>query len=236
MNTNRVKKLILTSSLAAAAVATAPATLAETSGKTAAKQGIVFSTATIAGAALGGPLGMVVGALGGAYMGEHIEKADTAKQTELALAESKMQVAELQVQLARADAQVGELSSLALDKLEFQVLFHTGADQLTERGRARVVALAKFLQQHPDLSVRLTGHADPRGTDEYNNVLSEHRAISVQNALATLGVDERRIDRLGLGSNRSTAPKGDYEAYAMERRVDIEIYKPAFDVTLIQAH
>lgn len=236
MNTTSVKKLILTSGLSIAVAAATPATFAEVGGKTAAKQSVVFSTATIAGAALGGPLGMIVGAMGGAYMGEHIEKADAAEQTELALAESKMQVAELQVQLARADAQVGELSKLALDKLEFQVMFHTGADQLTERGRARVVALAKFLQQHPELVVRLTGHTDPRGTDEYNNVLSEHRALAVQNALATLGVDARRIERIALGADRSTAPKGDYEAYAMERRVDIEIYKPALDVTMLQAH
>lgn len=200
------------------------------------KQGAVFSTSAVVGAAAGGPLGFVLGALGGAYLGEQIKKADGAAITELELAEQTMQVAELQTQLARADETVGELQQLALDKLEFQVLFHTGADQLTERGQARVGALASFLEKHPGLSVRLTGHADPRGTDEYNNVLSEHRALTVEDRLRTMGIEDYRIERRSYGADKSTAPKGNHEAYAMERRVDIEIFNPMVADTLVQAH
>lgn len=244
-----MKKLLLASSLSLMAATSTTHTFAdnaadveketsnkEVSGKTAGKQALAFFTSAVGGFALGGPIGGIVGALGGVYVGEQIETADAAKLTDLELAESKMQIAELQTQLMRADEQVGDLTTFALDKLEFQVMFHTGADQLTDRGRARVVALAKFLQQYPQLFVQLSGHADPRGTDEYNNVLSEHRALSVQNTLATLGVDARRIKVTGYGANKSTAAKGDIEAYAMERRVDIEIFRPELEVTMRQAH
>lgn len=230
-----MKKLALITSIAIASATVVPAVSAgETA--TALKQGAVFSTSAIAGAAAAGPLGLILGAIGGAYLGEQVKKADHAEFTELELLEHKMQVAELQTQLAQADAKVGELSQLALDKLEFQVLFHTGADQLTERGKARVSALAGFLQQHPDLSVRLRGYADPRGTDEYNNVLSDHRARAVEAALAELGVENVRIERRAFGADKSTAPKGDHEAYAMERRVEIEIHNPNAMETLVQAH
>ncbi|MEX1032341.1 MAG: OmpA family protein [Cellvibrionaceae bacterium] len=230
-----MKKLLLITSIALASTsATVPATAGEKA--TTLKQGAVFSTAAITGAVAGGPLGFILGAIGGAYLGEQIKTADNAQFTELELAENKMQVAELQTQLAQADAKVGKLSQLALDKLEFQILFHTGADQLTERGEARVGALAKFLQQHPGLSVRLTGYADPRGTDEYNNVLSDHRAQAVQAALKNAGVDNYRIERRAFGADKSMAPKGDYEAYAMERRVDIEIFNPLVANSLVQAH
>lgn len=230
-----MKKLAIATSIAVAASGSiAPASAGETA--TGLKQGAIFTTSSIVGAAAAGPVGFILGALGGAYLGEQVKKADHAEVTELELAEHKMQVAQLQTQLAQADSKVGELSQLALDKLEFQVLFHTGADQLTDRAEARVTALADFLRQHPGLSVRLTGFADPRGTDEYNNVLSDHRARAVQDALRDLGVEDYRIARQAFGSDRSMAPKGDYEAYAMERRVDIEIFDPAMRDSVVQAH
>jgi outer membrane protein OmpA-like peptidoglycan-associated protein len=51
-----------------------------------------------------------------------------------------------------------------------------------------------------------------------------------------LGVDTNRVEIVSFGSNKSTAPKGDYEAYAMERRVDIEVFRPQLEMTLTQAH
>lgn len=231
-----MKKALLATSIAIASTTAAvtPASAGETT--TGLKQGAVFSTSAVVGAAAGGPLGFVIGALGGAYLGEQIRKADQSDVTELELAEQKMRVSELRTRLARADAKVGELSQLAMDTLEFQVLFHTGADQLTERGEARVAALANFLNKHPNLSVKLTGYADPRGTDEYNNVLAEYRARSVEDALIELGIDSYRIERQSFGADKSIAPKGDHEAYAMERRVDIEIFNPVMAENLVQAH
>lgn len=230
-----MKKCLLATSIALASATAVPVVSA---GETATdlKQGVVFSSSAILGAAAAGPFGMLLGAIGGAYLGEQIEKADTLESTDLILAEQKMQIAALQNQLTRADEKTGELSQLAMDTLEFQVLFHTGADQLTERGQARVAALATFLRKHPELTVRLTGYADPRGTDEYNNVLSDYRARTVQTALHSMGVGEHRIERRAYGADKSTAPRGDYEAYAMERRVEIELVNPLVADTLVQAH
>jgi outer membrane protein OmpA-like peptidoglycan-associated protein len=218
-----MKKVIAITSLALSCAAMVPASNAET---TAIKQGTVFTTSTIAGAVIGGPVGFILGALGGAYMGEQIEKADHLEATEWQLSESEAQIVQLHGQLADARLVADDLAKVALQSLEFQVLFHTGEDHLTDRDLVRVEALGNYLEKNPSANVRLVGHADPRGTDEYNNVLSDQRALAVQNALERYGISSDRIERRAYGSAHSTAKNGDREAYALERRVDIEIYNP----------
>lgn len=237
-----MKKLALTSCIAlTCSGAMAPAMASQLT--TGIKQGTVFSASTILGAVAAGPAGLVLGALGGAYLGGQIEKADQSSHTETQLAERDMELAHLQSQLlqadeelARSDARLTELSQIALDTLEFQVLFHTGADQLTDYAQARVAAVANFLNKHPRLSIRLSGYADPRGTDEYNNVLADQRALAVERALLDLGIDAARIERRSFGADRSTATRGDYEAYTLERRVDIEVFSDMEAEGLAQAH
>lgn len=237
-----MKKLLITTGIALACTSAVTPVMASQL-TTGLKQGAVFSTSTILGAAAGGPVGLMLGALGGAYLGGQIEKADKTELTEQELAEHKMQLADLQNQLAytdeqldRADKKLGELSQIALDTLEFQVLFHTGADVLNEHAQERVASVANFLKKHPRLSIRLSGHADPRGTDEYNNVLADQRAQAVEQALLDQGIAANRIERRSYGADRSIATKGDYEGYALERRVDIEIFSNMEGNALVQAH
>jgi len=230
-----MKKLALATSIAAITASTTPHVSADEVA-TGIKQGVTITSSAIVGGVAGGPLGFFIGALGGVYFGEQIRKADESEKTKLELAEKEMQVAELRIQLVTADSKIGELSEITLDNLEFQVLFHTGADQLSDRGKGRISALATFLQNHPGLSVSLTGHADPRGTDEYNNVLSDHRAISVQQSLVDAGIANYRIERRAVGANLSTSLKGDYESYAADRRVSIKIFNPVIVNTVVQAH
>src|SRR5690606_6553986 len=114
--------------------------------------------------------------------------------------------------------------------MTFQILFATGDDTLSELDLQRVRILADHLQANPALHVTLEGHADPRGTDEYNNVLSQERAKAVKEALEKSGVDGRRITYTGHGDRFSSAAKGDEEAYRQERRVDVTLEKqePAY--------
>ncbi len=203
---------------------------------TEAKQGTSFFTSTILGAVAGGPVGFMLGAIGGAYMGEQIKKADSLEEsqtlldeTELALTHSQIEITRLenQLQLAQRDKEQIQMQQLAINNLKFQVMFRTGKDELTARAKSKLQTLAQFLQENPNLMVRLNGHADPRGTDRYNNVLSDFRAQNVENDLVSAGIDTSRIERKAHGALASTAIKGDLEAYAMERAVNIEIINPA---------
>ena len=223
-------KIIAISSLLVAST-TAPLTHAM---ETEAKQGASFFTSTILGAVAGGPVGFMLGAIGGAYMSEQIKKADALEDqknllsgVEVALSESQETIIRLEQELLSAENEAENMQQLAINNLKFQVLFKTGQDELTARGKNKVQALADFLKQSPDLLVRVNGHADPRGTDEYNNALSDFRAQNVQNDLVAAGIEANRIERQAHGAQASTAHKGDLEAYAMERRVNIEIINPA---------
>ncbi|QIL91504.1 OmpA family protein [Microbulbifer harenosus] len=193
---------------------------------TPAKQATVFTGAAVAGAAVGGPVGFIAGALGGAWLGEQIKQAEEADMLATQLTESRAELGNLAQQLDMAQLSANDARTLALESLEFQMLFTTGDDQLQEAQERQVAAMADFLTRHPQLQVLLEGHSDPRGSDGYNNVLSDQRALSVQRALEAYGVAPERIERRALGASRSKAGKGDLDAYALERRVDIHFGLP----------
>jgi outer membrane protein OmpA-like peptidoglycan-associated protein len=198
------------------------------------KQGLAFNGGAIAGLAAAGPVGFIVGALGGVYLGEQFEKADALPATEQALTESNAELIAMQSQLRSRDSEVvyleSELQSLVAaneaTRLEFQLLFRTGEDELQNTDQARIDMLAGYLKRNPHLSVRLDGHADPRGSDEYNNVLAKFRALSVANALYLEGVAQDRVQIYYHGAAQSDASLGDYEAYARDRRVNVEVFQP----------
>lgn len=207
-----------------------------TDSQTGLKQGAAFTTSAVAGAALGGPVGFILGALGGAYMGEQIKQADEADEMSESLALAQREIDSLHQQLAFNQQRADEFQSLAMDTLDINVLFRTASDTLTDHGRLRVERLAQLLKRYQTIQVRLDGHADPRGTDEYNNVLAHYRAQAVRDQLIDAGVGAERIDTYSHGADRSTAPQGDLKAYAGERKVSIDVSLPVDQPAVVMGH
>ena len=207
---------------------------------TQAKQGATVFSSILVGTAAGGPAGAFIGLLASSFFVDKIADADQLQQTTLDLATAEAQTAELRRELmaarSLADTREQALQALALNSLDFQVLFHTGKDELTARGRERVASLAKRLSTQPQLQVRLDGHADPRGTDEYNNVLADYRSRSVADALLKSGIEPERIERYSHGSRQATASTGNAEQYAIERRVNIQVFTPQQSRHLVSSH
>ncbi|GMG88594.1 OmpA family protein [Biformimicrobium ophioploci] len=218
-----MKKMLMAVTLTTAVAATGTSHASDSVLSTDAKQAAVFSGMTLAGAIAGGPLGMIAGALGGAWMGDKVEQAHEADMLAEQLAANREELGLLAQQLDAAKLAAGAANEAVIDALHVQMLFATGDDEL-ESGQLRQLAtLAEFLGRHPELEIRLDGHADPRGTDEYNNVLADQRALSVQRVLTEFGIDASRIQRHSHGADASTSSKGDVDGYAFERRVDIRI-------------
>ena len=218
-----MKKLLLASCI----VAVSSGAQADSGDYLELKQGMAFTSSAVAGAVIGGPLGMMLGALGGAYVGEQMKQAS---QLDGAVEE----MARLNQSLEESGDRRVDFERLALQALESRVLFDTGSDSLTEAGKLRLKSLAEVLKDRPDLNVRLDGFADPRGTDEYNNVLSHYRAESVRQALLASGVDETNIQMFSHGASRARVDK-DSQGYAVERRVDIAVV-PVEDAAVVQNH
>jgi outer membrane protein OmpA-like peptidoglycan-associated protein len=103
------------------------------------------------------------------------------------------------------------------------MLFKTNATVLTTTGQRRLARLAEFLVANPQIAIRLDGYADPRGDDSYNKQLSLGRVRHVAQALEDFGVDVARIESFHHGDSQSAAPQGDYDAYALERAVKINL-------------
>ena len=84
-----------------------------------------------------------------------------------------------------------------------------------------VGAHAAFLAKNPSQKVRLEGHADERGSREYNIGLGERRAQAVRRALMLQGVTENQITTVSYGEERPAVQGSDEAAYAKNRRVEL---------------
>ncbi|HET9862930.1 MAG TPA: peptidoglycan-associated lipoprotein Pal [Steroidobacteraceae bacterium] len=88
-----------------------------------------------------------------------------------------------------------------------------------------VAAHAAYLAKNPSQKVRLEGHADERGSREYNIGLGERRAQAVRRALLLQGVGEVQLSTVSYGEERPAAAGSDEQAYALNRRVEIVYLK-----------
>lgn len=84
-----------------------------------------------------------------------------------------------------------------------------------------LAAHARRLAANPGISVRLEGHADERGSREYNIGLGERRAQAVRQALMLQGVDSVQITTVSYGEERPADSASDEQAWAKNRRVEL---------------
>jgi len=82
-----------------------------------------------------------------------------------------------------------------------------------------------YLRRHPDVSVRLSGHTDDVGNDDYNRTLSVNRAKSVAAFLISGGIQAERISTLGFGESKPLVEGTRQEARDVNRRVEIEFHR-----------
>ena len=91
------------------------------------------------------------------------------------------------------------------------------ADQATLDRKAAILAA------NPGVKIRIAGHADERGSDEYNLALGNRRAAAAKRYLENKGVDASRIDVVSYGEERPLNPGSDETAYAQNRRDEFEV-------------
>jgi peptidoglycan-associated lipoprotein len=86
--------------------------------------------------------------------------------------------------------------------------------------KAKVAAVAEYLKSHttPRTAVRVEGHCDERGTEEYNRSLGERRALAVREELVSLGIEPNRILTVSFGEDRPAVTGNDESAWRKNRR------------------
>ena len=99
-----------------------------------------------------------------------------------------------------------------------RVFFDTDQFDVDAQDRTVLDSQAAWLRQYPNVRVSLEGHADERGTREYNIALGERRANAAKNYLVAAGVSPDRIATISYGKERPAALGSDEAAYAQNRR------------------
>lgn len=98
------------------------------------------------------------------------------------------------------------------------VFFDFDRSEIKAEFMAEIEAHAKTLMDNPSMKVKIEGHADERGTTEYNLALGERRANAVKDALVAIGVNQDQLETVSYGEERPAMQGSNEEAWAQNRR------------------
>jgi peptidoglycan-associated lipoprotein len=117
------------------------------------------------------------------------------------------------------DAYTGtETVKFLADGVPDRVFFSTNKSELTTAAAATLAKQATYLKANPTLNVVLEGHADERGTREYNLALGQKRAIAAKDFLVSNGVAANRIKVISYGKEKPINPASNVLAWSQNRR------------------
>jgi outer membrane protein OmpA-like peptidoglycan-associated protein len=122
------------------------------------------------------------------------------------------------------------LVALTTEKIEIKEKVHFDTDKavIKKVSYELLDQVATLLRNHPEIEkVRIEGHTDDRGTDEYNVELSRKRAAAVRDHLVGLGIDPARLESEGYGKSKPLVPSKRPADRALNRRVEFVIVEKA---------
>ena len=103
------------------------------------------------------------------------------------------------------------------------IFFNTGKSDLLPESYPELNRLVKFLNENPNITVKILGHTDNVGKRDDNLILSNARAESVKNYVISQGINKNRITTEGFGPDRPIATNDTQEGRALNRRVEFQI-------------
>jgi len=103
------------------------------------------------------------------------------------------------------------------------IYFDFDKDDVRDDQRATLDAKVPLLNANPALRIRIAGHTDNRGSDEYNLALGQRRSASAKRYLVSRGIAENRIETVSFGEERPAAAGDNEESWARNRRDEFEI-------------
>jgi peptidoglycan-associated lipoprotein len=98
------------------------------------------------------------------------------------------------------------------------VYFSSDATDLTPEAQTTLTTQARWLQQYAQYTITIEGHADERGTREYNIALGAKRAQSVREFLVRNGINAQRVRTVSFGKERPVAVCNDIQCWSQNRR------------------
>ncbi len=105
------------------------------------------------------------------------------------------------------------------------IFFEYDSYALTPKAMSVLEKKASWLKKNPHIKIRIEGHCDERGTNEYNLALGDRRANAAKSYLISLGVSPDRISTISYGEELPLDPRHSEEAWAKNRRAEFKIIK-----------
>lgn len=155
--------------------------------------------------AMGAIIGATVGGVAGAVIGRKMDKQ--AEEMEKVL----------------GDAEVRREGEGIVVNFKEKVLFAFNSADLGGNAQDNLGKLVNVLNRYPDTNIEIIGHTDSKGTDEYNQSLSQRRANAVINQLKTQNIGANRLSAKGMGEADPVATNDTDEGRAQNRRVEFVI-------------
>ena len=104
------------------------------------------------------------------------------------------------------------------DGVPDRIFFATNKYNISSKGTETLLKQANYLKSNPNLNVSLEGHADERGTREYNLALGEKRANAVKDYLISNGISSVRVNVISYGKEKPVNPASNAIAWSQNRR------------------
>ena len=175
----------------------------------------------VAGAAIGAAAGTLVGGndrrnaligagiglLAGAAVGQYLDQ----------------QQRDLEASLAGTGAEVERQGDQLLVTMPSQITFATDSSQIQPQFYNALDDVAATFNKYPESYIDVIGHTDSRGSDAYNQALSERRAGSVASYLSNRGVNQARLAAFGQGESQPVSTNDTAQGRASNRRVELRI-------------
>jgi outer membrane protein OmpA-like peptidoglycan-associated protein len=156
--------------------------------------------------AIGAIIGAAIGGTAGGLIGRHMDR----------------QAEEMRQDIKNAKIErVGEGIKIIFDS---GILFNIDSSELQPTAKANIESLAKILNKYPDTNILIEGDTDNTGSDEYNQRLSERRALAVADYQKSFKVASSRISTVGLGELNPVASNDSDYGREQNRRVEVAIF------------
>jgi len=108
----------------------------------------------------------------------------------------------------------------------YTVHFDYDSSTMKSGDESKIIAVAEQLKSRSGTAVRIAGHCDERGTEEYNRSLGERRALALRDKLLGLGIDPKRIDTRSYGEDKPADSGHNDAAWAKNRRGEFILLLP----------